>query len=395
MLGRFRFCLLVTVFWLILAPSGLWAVRIKDMASVQGVRSNQLMGYGIMVGLDGTGDKTDQIQFIAQSVANMLERMGIHVPPDEIDQIRLKNVAAVMLTANLPPFAKVGSKVDVLVSSMGDAKSLQGGTLLLTPLRGADGKVYALAQGPVSVGGFAFGGAGGGGIQKNHPTVGRIPGGASIEREIPLDLNNKGQMAINLHKPDFTTALRVSRVINQAFDEAIAKPVDGSTIHLCIPDSYKENTTYFMASLECLDVVPDTVAKVVLNERTGTVVMGENVRISTVAIAHANLSVEIKEQKKVSPAQPFAPAPGPQAGGAVIAPGKGIITAPGGQTVVVPETEVRVEEEKRQLAVLPQGTNIGEVVRALNAIGVTPRDLISILQAMKAAGAIQAELEIM
>lgn len=389
--SRKKISVLIAV-WLILLPARSWGARIKDIASVHGVRSNQLTGFGMVTGLNGTGDKTDQIKFIAQSVANMLERMGVHVPFDEVGQIRLKNVAAVMVTAEIPPFARIGSKLDVVVSSIGDAKSLQGGTLLLTPLMGADGRIYALAQGPVSVGGFSAGGAAGGGIQKNHPTAGRVPCGANIEREIPFAFDMKNELTISLHRPDFTTALRVSTAINQTFSEIIAKPVDGGTVRLRIPDDYKADTVGFMASLENLTVQPDAVAKVVLNERTGTVVMGENVRISTVAVTHGNLSIEIKEQKAVFPAFPFAPEP-PGGMVTVIPPDEGVITAPGGQTVITPQTEVKVEEEKRPLAVLPETTTIGELVRALNAIGVTPRDLITILQAIKAAGALQAELE--
>jgi len=378
----------------ILLSTNSFAVRIKDIASIQGVRPNQLIGYGLVTGLNGTGDKTDQIKFIAQSVANMLRNMGINVPFKDVSKIRLKNVAAVMVTANIPPFAKIGTTIDVLVSSIGDAKSLQGGTLALTPLKGADGKVYALAQGPISIGGFGATGAAGGGIQKNHITVGRIVNGAIIERQIPFDITRKQQLNITLDICDFTTILRICDTINHRFGEYIARPVDGRTIDLHIPDSYKNNPVKFIALVENISVEPDTIAKVIINERTGTVVIGEDVKISTVAVTHGNLTIEIKEQKQVYPAYPFAPEPPPETKGAVIPPEKGMVTVPGGQTVIVPETEIKIEEEKKPLAILPKTATIGELVRALNAIGVTPRDLISILQAIKSAGALHAELEI-
>ena len=378
----------------ILLSTNSFAVRIKDIASIQGVRPNQLIGYGLVTGLNGTGDKTDQIKFIAQSVANMLRNMGINVPFKDVSKIRLKNVAAVMVTANIPPFAKIGTTIDVLVSSIGDAKSLQGGTLALTPLKGADGKVYALAQGPISIGGFGATGAAGGGIQKNHITVGRIVNGAIIERQIPFDIARKQQLNITLDICDFTTILRICDTINHRFGEYIARPVDGRTIDLHIPDSYKNNPVKFIALVENISVEPDTIAKVIINERTGTVVIGEDVKISTVAVTHGNLTIEIREQKQVYPAYPFAPEPPPGTKGAVIPPEKGIVTVPGGQTVIVPETEIKIEEEKKPLAILPKTATIGELVRALNAIGVTPRDLISILQAIKSAGALHAELEI-
>lgn len=378
----------------ILLSTNSFAVRIKDIASIQGVRPNQLIGYGLVTGLNGTGDKTDQIKFIAQSVANMLRNMGINVPFKDVSKIRLKNVAAVMVTANIPPFAKIGTTIDVLVSSIGDAKSLQGGTLALTPLKGADGKVYALAQGPISIGGFGATGAAGGGIQKNHLTVGRIVNGAIIERQIPFDIARKQQLNITLDICDFTTILRICDTINHRFGEYIARPVDGRTIDLHIPDSYKNNPVKFIALVENISVEPDTIAKVIINERTGTVVIGEDVKISTVAVTHGNLTIEIKEQKQVYPAYPFAPEPPPETKGAVIPPEKGMVTVPGGQTVIVPETEIKIEEEKKPLAILPKTATIGELVRALNAIGVTPRDLISILQAIKSAGALHAELEI-
>ncbi|HFB83992.1 MAG TPA: flagellar basal body P-ring protein FlgI [Thermodesulfatator sp.] len=344
------------------------AARLKDLANIQGVRSNQLIGYGLVVGLKGTGDG-NQTQFTVQSIVNMLKRLGVTV---DMAQVKVKNVAAVMVTAELPAFAKVGQKLDVLVSSLGDAKSLQGGTLLLTPLKGADGQVYALAQGPISIGGFAAGGAAGGGVQKNHPTAGRIPGGATVEREVPVDLLHRQEITLALRDYDFTTVTRATEVINAYLGAPYARALDGKTISVRIPDQYRHNIVGFIAELERLEVNPDTVAKVVLDERTGTVVMGENVRISKVAIAHGNLSIQIKERPRVSQPPPFSP----------------------GATVVVPESQVSVTEEGNRIVVLEEGASIGELVRALNAVGATPRDLIAIFQAIKAAGALQAELKI-
>ncbi len=360
--------ILGTILFCFLSISGAHGARIKDIASFRGVRSNQLVGYGLVVGLNGTGDGAGT-KFTVQSLANMMERLGIHVLPDEV---KVSNVAAVMVTADLPPFARVGSKLDVMVSSVGDAKSLLGGTLLLTPLRGADNKIYALAQGPLIVGGFAAGGEAGGGVQKNHPTVARIPNGATIEREIPFDFNRMDQLVISLQEPDFTTALRVSRSINEALDEPVAFAADAGTVKVKVPQSYHGNLVALVAKVEQLQVSTDTKAKIILDEKTGTVVMGKDVRISSVAIAHGNLSVQIKETKKVSQPLPFSE----------------------GQTVVTPESKVTVTEEGKKLILMPEGTSLGELVRALNAIGVSPRDLISVFQAIKAAGALQAELEI-
>lgn len=342
--------------------------RLKDIASLKGARQNQLVGYGLVVGLNGTGDGTGT-KFTVQSLVNMMERLGIHALSD---QVKVANVAAVMVTANLPSFARAGSKMDVLVSSIGDAKSLQGGTLLLTPLKGVDRQIYALAQGPLLVGGFASAGAAGGGIQKNHPTVARIPGGATIEKEILFDFNQLENLTIALNEPDFTTALRVSKAINERFESQVAMPADAGTIRVSVPDAYRENLVPLVASLEQLDVQPDMRARIILDERTGTVVMGEDVRISSVAIAHGNLSVHIKEEKNVSQPTPFSE----------------------GKTVVTDSSQVNVSEENSRLILMPRGTSLGEVVKALNAIGVSPRDLIAVFQAIKASGALQAELEI-
>ena len=343
------------------------AVRIKDIMDIEGVRKNQLVGYGLVVGLNGTGDG-NKSEFTVQSMASMLEKMGITVNAKDI---KVDNVAAVMVTADLPPFARVGSKIDVLVSSIGDADNLQGGTLLFTPLKAADGKVYAVAQGPVSTGGFSSGGEGGK-VQKNFPTVGRVVGGAMIEREILSNFNQKRTLSLTLHNPDFTTAFRVAEAINAALYEQIAKTPDAGTVQVRISEKYSGNIVGLVTLIEGLDVTPDTTSKIVINERTGTVVMGDNVRISTIAVAHGNLSIQIKESEDVSQPLPFSQ----------------------GETVVTPETEMSIEEEKNKLFLVESGVTIGEVVRALNALGVSPRDLIAIFQAIKAAGALQAELEI-
>ncbi len=345
------------------------AVRIKDYVNIRGVRTNQLVGYGLVIGLNGTGDGKNA-QFTFQSLASMLEIMGMTVDPKAIRKV--ENVAAVMVTAELPPFARAGGRIDVTVSSIGDAESLTGGVLLMTPLKGADGRVYAAAQGPLSVGGFSAGG-GGSTVQKNFPTVGRIPNGALVEREIPSDFNGQENLFLTLKTPDFTNASRLAGVINKAFQGPIAKTLDAGTVELKVPEAYAGNLVGFVTNVEGLSFVPDTISKVVVNERTGTVVVGENVRISTIAIAHGNLSIQVKTTANVSQPLPFSE----------------------GRTVVTPDTDTIVEEGNEQLILVESGASIGEVVRALNALGVSPRDLIAIFQAIKSAGALQAELEIM
>jgi len=349
-------------------PTPAQAIRLKDVASFKGVRDNQLLGNGLVVGLNGTGDGTN-VDFNVQELGNLLDNMGVKA---NRSKIKVKNIAAVAVTAVLPPFARVGSRIDVLVSSMGDAKSLQGGTLVLTPMKGVDAQVYALAQGPISVGGFAASGEAGGGITKNHPTAGRIANGATVEREIPFDFATKQDIVMALNDPDFTTATRAVGVINKHLRGSYAFSQDGGTIHIKLPPGYKDRLVSMLASLENLEIAPDAVAKVVIDERNGTVVMGENVRLSTVAIAHGNLMIQIKERPRISQPLPFSQ----------------------GTTTVVPDTSITVKEGADRLMVLPEGVNIGQVVQALNAIGVTPRDLIAILQAIKAAGALQAELQI-
>jgi len=379
------------LFVIILLVSSASAIRLKDMASFKGVRNNQLMGYGLVVGLNGTGDKAGT-DFTVQSLVNMLERMGVHVDKGSVN---MKNVAAVMVTANIPPFAKIGQKIDITISSLGDSQSLQGGTLLLTPLRGVNRKVYALAQGPLSVGGYTVGGAAGGGTTKNHPTVARISRGATVEREIPITLQGREFLTLILNNPDFTTAIRVRNSINEKFGQILASTSDSGTVQIQVPHNFRNNIVQMIAAIENLQVVPDTVAKVIVNEKTGTVVIGENVRISTVAVAHGNLSIQIKENLNVSQPSPFAPASPAGVGTTQMPLGGGPVMAPGGQTVVTPDSEVYATEEDNKLLLVPSGSTIGELVRALNAIGVSPRDLMTILMSIKAAGALQAEIEIL
>ena len=364
-----RIIIWVLITGMTLIPEAL-AARIKDIVDIKGVRQNQLVGYGLVVGLEGTGDSDDAL-FTIQSLASLLEKMGVTVQPEDIEDV--ENVAAVMVTANLPPFASLGSRVDVLVSSIGDAENLQGGTLLFTPLRAANGDVYAVAQGPVSTGGFAVSGNSGDQVQKNFPTVGRVVGGALVEKELHSNFNEKEALTLALKEPDFTTASRVAQAINRAFYNELARTENAGSIRVTVPDTYRGNTVQFVTMIESLGVTPDTISKVVVNERTGTVIMGENVRIATIAIAHGNLSIQINESQDVSQPLPF---------------------SRGGQTVVTPESEIVVQEGKNPIFLVESGVSIGEVVKALNALGVSPRDLIAILQALKAAGALQAELEI-
>lgn len=342
------------------------AERIKDIAQFEGVRDNQLLGYGIVVGLEGSGDKGEAA---IQGIVNMLKRMGFTI---NINDLKSKNVAAVAITSILPPFAKPGTKIDALVSTIGDAKSLQGGTLLLAPLKGPDGKVYALAQGPISIGGFAAEGAGTK-TQKNHTTAGKIPDGVTIEREPLFTLGSENRIRLFLQQADFTTANAVAEKINGTFHENYAMPLDSSSVSLTIPEEYKENIVGLISKIEMLEVAVDMTARVVINERTGTIVIGDKVAITPVAISHGSIAIEIKESPEVSQPLPFAPK--------------------GSETVVVPRTDIKIEEQKGSLVQI-SGVTLGEIVRALNVLGVTPRDLISILQALKAAGALKAELDI-
>ncbi len=387
---KITICLIIFTLMLQLA-NNVFAARIKDIAVVGGVRANQLIGYGIVVGLAGTGDDLTKNLFTSESLINMMSRQGLSMKGTAAT-LKADNIAAVIVTAALPPFAKIGTKIDVSVSSLGSAKSLLGGTLLITPLRGVDGEVYAVAQGAVTLGGFSAGGAGGG-ASKNHTTAGGISNGAFVEKELQNDFDSRRSLVINLQRPDFTTASRMAATINKTISFVEAKQIDSFSVTVKARDAFAGSLSELVYFVESLDVPVDAAAVVMLNEKTGTVVMGDNVRISTVAIAHGNLSIQIKEDAKVSQPLPFAPAP--PAGGAAPAPGPGgTVVAPGGQTVVIPQTTINIAEEKKFLMMVPQGVTIYDVVRALNSLGVSPRDLITILQAIKAAGALQADLHI-
>ncbi|MFO8086026.1 MAG: flagellar basal body P-ring protein FlgI [Desulfobacterales bacterium] len=340
--------------------------RIKDLSELQGVRDNQLIGYGLVVGLNDTGDSSS-MKITMDSVANLLENLGMTV---DRKAIKVKNVATVVVTAILPPFAKVGTKIDVLISSLGDAESLAGGTLLLTPLLGPDQNVYALAQGPVIVGGFSTSGQAAQ-VEKNHPTVGRIPDGGIVEQEIHFVLPPEGKFVYNLREADFTTMSRMVEVINSEFKQEIAQAKDSRSLVVSLPSTYHARPVQFLSHLETLQVEIDSKAKIVINERTGTIVIGDHVRISKVAVAHGNIKLTIKESSFVSQPAPFSER---------------------GQTVVIPDTEVELQEDNSRFVVMENGVSVGDLATALNAIGVTPRDVIAIFQAIKAAGAMQAEL---
>lgn len=345
------------------------AERIKDLASVAGVRGNPLVGYGLVVGLDGTGDQTSQAPFTVQSLRTMLSELGVTIPPGVNPQ--LKNVAAVAVHAELPPFAKPGQAIDVTVSSIGNAGSLRGGSLLMTPLRGADGEVYAIAQGNLVVGGFGASGRDGSRISVNVPSAGRIPNGAIVERALPNSFAGDGELLLNLHRADFTTAARLVWALESAFGEGIARAVDAVTVAVRAPSEPGARIN-FMARLENLEVRPgDGPAKVVINSRTGTVVMGGNVRVLPAAVAHSSLTVTIAESVSVSQPAPF---------------GRG-------ETVAVPESAVEATAEGSRMFVLG-GASLEEIVRAVNEIGAAPGDLVAILEALKRAGALRAELEV-
>lgn len=372
----------------LLTASSVWPARIKDIASIGGVRDNQLIGYGLVVGLSGTGDSLKN-GFTSETLANLLSSQGLSAKDKKL---KSDNVAAVMVTAQLPPFAKVGTRIDVMVSSIGDSTSLLGGTLLMTPLRGADHRIYAVAQGAVITGGFSVG-SGGTGIAKNHTTVGRISNGALIERELEYVFKEQRTFTITLDHSDFTTCKGLAAILTERIPYVDATLVDAGTVSVSMKESYTGDIVSLISTIENLDIPVDSVATVVLNEKTGTVVMGDKVRISTVAIAHGNLSIQVKETQQVSQPLPFAPSP--PAGSGPVETGSGAAMAPGGQTVVTTDASVDVTEDKKKLMVVPQGVTIQEVVNALNAVGVSPRDLITILQTIKAAGALQADLIIM
>lgn len=366
--------LILLLAFFFLAAGSARGARIKDLAQLHGVRNNQLLGYGLVTGLSGTGDDMKKSVFTLQAVYNMMTRQGITINPDTIKDIKIKNVGAVMVTASLPPFAESGSTLDVQVSSMGDAKSLAGGTLLMTPLLGLDDNVYAIAQGPLTIGAFSFGGKAAQ-VQKNHPTVGRIAGGAIIENTVPVNLGVDGTIQYQLRNSDFTTATNMAQAIDRRFSMNIAHPESSGSVTITIPEQFKPNLVEFIADIEVLEVVADSPARVVVNERTGTIVMGKDVRLSTVAVSHGNLSLIIRENYNVSQPNPFAD----------------------GETVVTPETDIQVIEEDGQLVLLDMdnGVSLGEIANALNAIGATPRDLIAIFQAIKASGSLHGELIIL
>lgn len=380
--------LLITVITLLLFASSAQGARIKDIAGIGGVRENQLIGYGLVVGLMGTGDDVKN-GFTKETIANMLSRQGLSMRDR---QPKSKNIAAVIVTAQLPPFAKTGTRIDVTVSSIGDATSLQGGQLLMTPLRAANGEVYGIAQGALVIGGFSAGGANAG-TTKNQTNVGIIPNGALVEKEVAYDFGREDHFAINLFQPDFTTITKMAGIINQTLPLVHARINDASTIIVTPSQGFEGNLAQLVSRVENIDVPVETGAVIVLNEKTGTVVMGENVRISTVAVAHGNLSIQIKESLHVAQPAGFAPK-APENSKPTVNKKDGTVVAAGGQTVVTKDTSVTAIEEKKQLMLVKKGVTIQEVVTALNAIGVTPRDLITIIQTIKAAGALQADLRI-
>ncbi|NNM50801.1 MAG: flagellar basal body P-ring protein FlgI [Pseudomonadales bacterium] len=346
------------------------ADRIKDMAEISGVRPNQLVGYGLVVGLDGTGDSTNQTPFTVQSFKNMLAGFGIAVPAGMNPQ--LKNVAAVALHAELPPFSKPGQPIDVTVSSLGNAKSLRGGALLMAPLKGADGLTYAVAQGNLVVSGFGAQGSDGSKITVNVPTVGTIPGGALVERTVSNPFSTAPTLTFNLHRYDFTTAMRVTDVINKTFGPNTATTLDGDSVQVTPPVNSSDRVV-FISTLENLEVSPGTAAaRVIINSRTGTIVIGQDVRVSPAAVSHGNLTVSISENPEISQ-------PGPLSNG---------------QTEVVPKSNIQITQDNRHMFLFKSGTSLDDIVRAVNRVGVAPGDLMAILEALKAAGALQAEIKV-
>ena len=356
--------MIMAVVVILAAPA--WGVRLKDIATFGGVRTNELVGYGLVVGLPGTGDKSGS-RFTVQSMANMLESMGVKV---DRAALKPKNVAAVMVTVKMPASARPGSRLDATVSSVGDASSLLGGVLLMTPLKGVDGNVYALCQGSLAVGGFSAGGDAAS-ATKNITTVARIPGGAMVERSVPFDFNEQREVSIQLAMEDFSTTKQVTDTLNRSLGGQYASARDASTVTLQVPPQFRGDIVPLMASLENLEVRPDSRARVVVDEKTGTVVLGSTVTLSRVAVSHGNLNVVVTEQQQVSQPGAFSQ----------------------GRTVVSPSTQLGVREEQRRL-ILMDGASIQELVDGLNAIGATPRDLISILRTMKTAGALHADLEV-
>lgn len=356
---------------LLFAATPAAAERVKDIARVNGVRSNPLIGYGLVVGLNGTGDQTSQAPFTVQSLKTMLNELGVTIPPGVNPQ--LKNVAAVAIHAELPPFAKPGQTIDITVSSLGNAGSLRGGSLLMTPLKGADGEVYAIAQGNLVVGGFGAQGNDGSRISVNVPSAGRIPNGAIVERAVPDGLSSNGEeLVLDLHRADFTTVQRLVDVVNRTYGPETARAVDGGSVAVRAPFDVSARVG-FMAQLENLELTQgDAPAKVVVNARTGTIVIGAGVRVMPAAVAHGSLTVSIAERVEVSQPNPLA----------------------GGETVAVPASNVQVDQKESRMVLMQGGTSLEEIVRAVNEVGAAPGDLIAILEALKQAGALRAELEI-
>lgn len=362
----FRSILLRALLWLGLMDGSVQATRIKDMVLIEGGRDNQLVGYGLVVGLANKGDS--KLNYTVQSIANALNRFGINVPANVI---KSDNVAAVMVTADIPAFAKPGSRIDVTVSSLGDAETIQGGVLLQTPLLGADDVVYAVAQGSIAVGGFlaGSGGAGGASVQKNHPTVGLLSGGAIVEREIAANIVNNNSISLLLLNPDYTSAARIAESINAVFPRsAVAR--DASTVNVAVPSEYAGYEVNFVASVGAIESIPDNIARVVMNERTGTIIATSSVRISTVAVSHGSLTISIASSQNVSQPNPFS----------------------GGQTQVTQSTQAEVNEKRGGFSVVDEFPTIQEVAAALNALGLSTRDMMAIFQTMKRAGALQADL---
>ncbi len=373
LLKRLTLMLLLMQIILLAMPITSSAERIEDLAGVEGVRSNALIGYGLVVGLNGTGDNSTNARFSVFSILSMLERLGVSLRGNKdlnIASTKPKNIAAVMVTTELPPFARPGQKLDVTVSSLGDATSLRGGTLLVAPLLGGDGKIYAVAQGSISIGGFTASGKSAK-VVKNHPTAGRIPNGAHVEKSAPNGLKNtQDRINLILRQANFTTARRMADAINRVFGKGMAHAVDAGTVEVWNPTA---NAVDLIAQLDPIEVSPDHPAIVVMDERTGTIVMGSEVRIDTVAVAHGNISVSVTEAPQVSQPNAFA----------------------GGTTTTVQRTDLKVNEQKAKLVVLPREVSLSKLVNALNAVGATPNDLIAVLQAIKAAGALHAELKIL
>jgi flagellar P-ring protein precursor FlgI len=352
----------------LMATAAAQAERVKDLASVQGVRQNQLVGYGLVVGLAGTGDQTSQAPFTIQSIKNMLIRYGITIPANTNPQ--LKNVAAVTVHADLPPFSKTGQTIDVTVSSIGNAGSLRGGSLIMTPLIGADGQVYAIAQGSLVVGGFGVSGKDGSSIAVNVPSAGRVPNGATVEKEVPNGFTHEPYVTLNLHTPDFTTSARLAEGINKLLGEGTAQSVDGVSVKVAAPADPSQRTAY-LATLEAIEIEPgDAPARVIVNSRTGTVVIGSHVRVMPAAVSHGSLTVTISERASVSQPYEFSR----------------------GETVVVPESTISVSQPPARMFVFDAGVDLNDIVRAVNQVGAAPGDLVAILEALKESGALRAEL---